>query len=238
MELEEMRKILEMSQNEIFKLTVLEMFEICKARWQFSNKKGEPHALLTRNTHSDNYFNASLVLQFPCFRKSLAQRMVLSLSDKGINEIDVDIVVSSSFAAIPIGQEVAEMLNAVFVYTEKHGERQLWAGRFGSLPEGSRVLQVEEVITTMGTTERVRQAILKSNPNRFEFVEANHRIAVATIVNCPVKLPREYPGYKVLPLMELEINNWTLRGNCPLCAQGSKALKPKQNWEQFSRYIT
>jgi hypothetical protein len=237
MDIEEMRRILNMSQDEIAALTVLQMFKICKAHWQFSGKEGEPHALFTGNACSDNYFNASLVLQFPGFRKSLAERMVLSLSDKGINEIDVDIVVSSSFAAIPIGQEVAEMLNAAFVYTEKQGEEQVLTGRFGWLPEGARVLQVEEVITTIGTTERVRQAMIKGNPNGFEFVEANNRIAVATIVNCPVKLPARYAGYNVVPLMKLEVNNWTLRGNCPLCAQGSEALKPKQNWEQFSKYI-
>ena len=235
MKLEKMKRILGMSQNEISKLTVLQMFEMCEAYWFFHGEKGEPHALFTGETHSDNYFNTSIVTQFPGLRKSLAQRLVLELRNKRLKQADVDIVVSSSFAAIPIGQKVAEILNAVFVYTEKQGKKQVWTGRF-ELPERARVLQVEEVVTTMGTTERVRQAILKSNPNSVELVETKDRIAVATIVHCPAKLPIEYSGYKVISLMELEVHNWILQ-KCPLCLQGSEALKPKSNWGRFSQYI-
>lgn len=236
MYIEKMRSILGMSQDEISELTVLEMFRMCEAYWQFQGREGEPHALFTRWTHSGNYFNTSLVTQFPGFRVNLAERMVFALDDKGVSKEDVDIVVSSSFAAIPIGQKVAEMLNAVFVYTEKQGEEQVWTGRFG-IPERARVLQVEEVVTTIATTSRVRQAVIGSNPNRFGFVEAKNRIAVATIVHCPPKLSTEYSGYKVVPLMELKVDTWTSREKCPLCAKGSRPLRPKSNWREFAKYI-
>jgi hypothetical protein len=55
---------------------------------------------------------------------------------------------------------------------------------------------------------------------------------VATIVHRPDHLPIEYPDYQVIALLEKEIHDWH-PSECPLCKGGSKALKPKQNWQRF-----
>ena len=65
--------------------------------------------------------------------------------------------------------------------------------------------------------------------------DENGKIIVGTIVHRPEKLPITYESYKVIPLIELEIHNWKAE-SCPLCQSGSKALKPKSNWELFLKY--
>ena len=212
-------------------LTTKGAFGKCSAMWTYQGQEGEPHALLAKGGHSDGYFNVNVVTQFPSFCNDFAWR----ISKKLLEEGTIDAVVSSSYAAIPFGHAVAKELEAVFVFTEKQGKEQVWAGRF-ELPKGTRVLQVEELITTMGTTESVRQAVQKDNPNPVEFVEIDGKVAVATIVHRPAELPIEYSDYKVVALMEREVHNW-LPEECPLCKDGSEALKPKPNWAEFARYI-
>ena len=229
MNLEEMRIVARMEGL----LDVEEAFKKCGAMWTYQEQEGEPHALLASGKHSDGYYNVNSVIQFSYFSKQFAWLMLWKFSKIGLENVDA--VVSSSYAALPFGKAVADALGAVFVFTEKQDKEQVWTGRF-ELPEGTRVLQVEELITTMGTTESVRQAVIRDNPNPVEFIEADGKVAVATIVHRPAKLPIEYSGYQVVALMEREVHNWTIE-ECPLCKRGSRALKPKLNWAEFARYI-
>jgi orotate phosphoribosyltransferase len=230
MELEEMRNVLNMEEV----LAVEEAFDLCGAKWTYQKHEGEPHALLTSGKHSDGYFNVNAVIQFPNFCKNFAWETAIMLTLEKINN-GIDAVISSSYAALPFGKAVADALGAVFVFTEKQDKGQVWTGRF-ELPRYARVLQVEELITTMGTTENVRQAVIRANPNPVEFVEVDSRIVVATIVHRPENLSIEYLNHKVFALMEKEVHNYTPE-ECPLCEAGSEVLKPKPNWEKFSQYI-
>lgn len=203
------------------------------ASWVYQGLPGEPHALLTSGLHSDGYFNVNAVTQFPNLCKNLAGKLINRSMLDWLGSKDVDVVVSSSFAAITFGAEVAGQLDAMFVFTEKNGKDQIWTGRF-ELPAGVQVLQVEDLITTLSTTKKVKEAVSKANPE-IEFLENNGKTLVATVVHRPVKLS-EYPDYEVIPLMELEIHNWE-SGECPLCEEGSYALRPKPSWQEFQRYM-
>jgi orotate phosphoribosyltransferase len=200
------------------------------AIWTFKGMPNEPHALLASGKHSDGYINLNAVLQSPELCKILAEKLIEKLKEKGITKEKVNIVVSSSYAAIVLGYEVARQLSVDFVFTEKEGEAQKWSGRFEILP-GSQILQVEDLITTLSTTQKVKTAILEKNPN-VKFLEINGKTVVATIVHRPDHLPIEYPAYQVIALLEKEIHNWD-PNECPLCQKGSEALKPKQNWQRF-----
>ena len=209
----------------------IELFKICNAIWMY-NGKG-PHALLTSGLHSNGYADCSQVLKFSNLRDILAQRMVeeVLLPVTG-SKIEIDYVVSSSMAAIAAGDGVAVYLGVIFAYCEKvSGVQRL--KRF-DIPSGAKVLQVEELITTMKTTRQVTKAVISKN-KKVEFVrDKNGKIVVLTLIHRPEKL-LEYPDYRVLPLIELEIHNWTPE-ECPLCRSGSRALKPKPNWKEFLRY--
>ena len=208
-----------------------ELFTICNA-FQIYNGKG-PHALLVSGRHSDGYIDCSQVLKNPNLRDTLAERAVEEVLLPNItdaNKVVIDYVVSSSMAAIPFGDGIASYLDLTFVYTEKvDGVQKL--KRF-EVPSKARILQVEELITTMGTTRQVTNAIIEKNKN-VEFVrDRDGKIVVLTLVHRPEKLPIEYPDYRILPLVEIEIHNWTPE-ECPLCRLGSEALPPKLNRNLF-----
>lgn len=208
-----------------------EILDVAEAFWVYQEFLGGPHALLTSGFHSDGYYNLNSVLQFSNLSKALAKNLVrklpVSLRER------VDVVASSSFAAITFGKDVSNELKSMFVFTEKQGEEQVWTGRF-ELPADAQVLQVEELITTLGTTKKVQESILRVNPN-VKFLEIEGRTAVLTVVHRPSKLV-EYPDYKVIPLIEVEIHNWE-PVECPLCKDGSVAKRPKPNWQEFRKYM-
>jgi len=231
MDIIEARKILRITPRDM--CNARDMLVNCNGYWSFGNHAKEPHALLTSKKHSDAYYNVPVVTQFSNLRKLLAEQIVMKLVFSGIKKIDV--VVSSSYAAFTIGQSVADMLGAISFYTEKIDGKQAWTGRF-DIPEGAEILEVEELITTIGTTANVSECVMKSCPSGASLIKYNDKILVATIVHRPAKLPGEYPNHNVIALHEEAVHNWD-QGDCPLCKIGSKALKPKENWELFMSFM-
>lgn len=225
MDVEKARKILTIKNIE-----PKEALKLCDAIWIYEGKREEPHALLTSGKHSDGYINLNAVLQFPNLCKILASHLIELLRREKITREKIDAVVSSSFAAITFGYEVARQLGVIFAFTEKKGNEQEWSGRF-ELLEGVKILQVEELVTTLCTARKVKNAVLSANP-KVKFAELGGKTVVATIVWRPEKLPPEEPDYNVISLISKEIHNWDPE-ECPLCQKGSPALRPKSNWQRF-----
>lgn len=223
MEIEKARKILRIKDESPERL-----LEICDAIWIYEGN--EPHALLTSGNHSDGYINLNAVLQFPNLCEILARKTIEKLEEKCHHWIPIDIIASSTFAAPPYGQELGRQLKSMFVFTEKEGDQQKWTGRF-EIPEGAIIQQAEELITTLGTTRKVKEAILGSNP-KVKFLKVDGKTVVMTVVHRPEKLPIIYEDYTVIALIEKEIHAWA-PNECPLCQKGSSALKPKPNWQRF-----
>ena len=95
-------------------------------------------------------------------------------------------------------------------------------------PKGAKVLQIEELITTLGTTTNIREAVEKGNLEPVEFLPI-----VGTLVHRPPKLPVTYNGLEVVSLVEKEV--WAVDpAECPLCRQGSIRLKPKSHWAELT----
>ena len=232
MSLETERKILEIPKYT--SMSTEQLFILCNAYWVYSRKPGEPHAVLTSNLHSDGYFNVSEALKYPNIRKIFACRLAAQLECAGIKKENVDLIVSSSYAAFPFGQELSSAIVVPSVYTEKTENGQKWTGRFG-ISSGARVLHAEELVTTSGTTLRVSEAILEAEKNPFRFVEINGKAVVATIIHRPSKLPIKYEKHIIVALIEKEVHNWKPE-ECPLCKAGSEALKPKPNWAKFAQF--
>jgi len=204
----------------------------CNAFWIYQANAGKPgpHAILASGKHSDGYINTNAVLMYPNLCQSLAKSLIKQTEKYGITRADA--VVSSSYAAITLGQEFARQMDALFFFTEKDGENQKWSGRF-EIPAGVKsVLQVEELITTLSTAQKVRQAFLDANPDIGFVKDVNGKTVVATIVHRPEKLPCVYPDCQIIPLMELAIRTWKPE-ECPLCKAGSEPLKPIPYWDKF-----
>jgi orotate phosphoribosyltransferase len=175
------------------------------------------HFELSSGLHSGIYVQCAVVLQYPRFAEKLGQALAALFSDARI-----DAVVSPAMGGLIIGQEVARALPdlqkshwgvpAVFVERDASGMMTLRRGF--SLDSGHHVLVVEDVWTTGGSTQEAIRVV----------EEAGARVvaAGALIDRSGGKVDFEV---ETQSLIQLPIASYEEQ-DCPLCRQGSTAVKP------------
>ena len=108
------------------------------------------HFVLSSGRHSARYLQSALVLMNIDNATALAKELI----DK-VDASDIEMVVAPAIGGLVIGQEVARLLHKPFIFTErKEGVMQLRRGF--AIPEDTKLLVVEDVITTGGS---VRECI-------------------------------------------------------------------------------
>ena len=168
----------------------------------------EGHFILSSGLHSPNYLQCALALQYP----SDAAKFGKAIAEHFVNE-NIETVASPAIGGLVIGYAVAEALNVRFIWTERqNGEMTVRRGF--SVKEGERILVVEDVITTGGST-RECIAALEANGGKV--------VGAASIIDrsngaADVGVPR-------IALVSMEVPSFKPE-NCPLCAEGSEAVKP------------
>ena len=168
----------------------------------------EGHFLLSSGLHSPVYLQCALALQYPMdaarFGKALAEQFV---------EARIDTVASPAIGGLVIGYAVAAALNVRFIWTEREsGEMTLRRGF--TVKEGERILVVEDVITTGGSTRECMAALTTRGAVVVGAASIIDRSGGAADVGVPrVALATlEAPAYRP--------------EECPLCAAGGGAYKP------------
>ncbi len=127
--------------------------------------------------------------------------------------IDIETVASPAIGGLVIGFAVAQALNVRFIWTERqNGEMTVRRGF--SVSEGERILVVEDVITTGGSTLECIAA-LEANGAKI--------VAAASIIDrsngaADVGVPR-------ISLVSLNVPSYP-PDDCPMCADGIEAIKP------------
>ena len=176
----------------------------------FSNTDAllEGHFILSSGLHSPKYLQCALALQYPPdaarFGRLIAERYV----DAGI-----DTVASPAIGGLIIGFATAAALNVRFIWTERQAG-EMTVRRGFSIKPGERILVVEDVITTGGST-RECIAALESNGGKV--------VAAASIIDrsngvADVGVPRA-------ELVRLDVPSYSA-DVCPMCALGIEAVKP------------
>ena len=158
------------------------------------------HFKLSSGRHSDTYVQCALLLRDP----DAAVRVGEALANKAGGE--VDLVFCPALGAVVIGFTVALALGVGMVFAERHqGEMKLRRGF--EITGGSRVLLVEDVITTGGSIMELARMVEEAG-------------ASVTAIACMVDRGKldagEYPLYS---LVRLEIASYP-SGECPLCERG------------------
>jgi orotate phosphoribosyltransferase len=110
-------------------------------------------------------------------------------------------------------------------FTEKDGDGMKLA-RFEIEP-GQKVLIVEDVISTGGSTLKTIEGIKKAG-----VPQSDIWVHIVCLVNRSGR--SELDGHEICALLTLDIHNWKAE-ECPLCKVGSKALRPKANWAELTR---
>ncbi len=191
------------------------------------------HAELTTGLCSDGFFDVLKILRYPNITEILGNQLACKIrTETGIWMGNVDWVVSSPYAAITLGHEVAKVFKATFLMAEKDladlkRKKMIWSRM--TIPAGARVLRIEELVTTSGTFKEVTRAVQEGNRIKpVIFIPI-----VGTIIHRPEKIPTEYGDIKVISLVEKEIKNYKPE-ECPYCKVGSPRYSPKTNWAELT----
>ena len=166
------------------------------------------HFILSSGLHSPNYLQCALALQDPAdatmFGRAIAER---------VDAESIATVASPAIGGLIIGFAVAQALGVRFIWTERQSGVMTLRRGF-SLKPGEKILVVEDVITTGGSTRECIAALEENGGNV---------VAAASIIDrsngtANVGVPR-------ISLVQMDVPTYD-PDNCPLCAGGGIAVKP------------
>jgi orotate phosphoribosyltransferase len=168
----------------------------------------EGHFRLTSGLHSSGYLQSALVLQHP----AEAEACGAAIADQ-VRSLRPDVVLSPALGGIVIGQEVGRALGVRAIFAERQ-EGKLTLRRGFTLAQGERVLVVEDVVTTGGSTQETIDVA---------------RAAGATVVGAASIIDRSGGAQKIdvpyISLATIALPTYEPE-TCPLCAGGTPAVKP------------
>jgi len=166
------------------------------------------HFLLSSGLHSPNYLQCALALQQPRDAERFGRAIADNFRDQGI-----ETVASPAIGGLVIGFAVGQALGVRFIWTERQ-EGVMTLRRGFTLAPGEKILVVEDVITTGGST-RECIAALEENGGKV--------VAAASIIDrsngvADVGVPR-------VALVKMDVPSYQPH-SCPLCSNGDVAYKP------------
>ena len=170
------------------------------------------HFRLTSGLHSSEYLQCALVLQHPRYAEHLGRLLGNALS--GMCRDAVSVVAAPALGGLIIGHEVARVLSARFIFTERDPSGKMTLRRGFTVTAGEIAVVVEDVITTGGSTQDV-VGVLQA---------AGARVAAAGSIidrsggRANVAVPRT-------ALAVVAATAWSPE-TCPLCQQGVPVIKP------------
>ncbi len=168
----------------------------------------EGHFILSSGLHSPVYLQCALALQYPLDAAKFGKAIAEHFSDANI-----ETVASPAIGGLVIGYAVAEALNVRFIWTERQNS-EMTVRRGFSVKENERILVIEDVITTGGSTRECITAL----ESRGASVKCAASIIDRSGGAAETGVPR-------IALVSLEVPSYTPE-ECPLCKNGDVAYKP------------
>jgi orotate phosphoribosyltransferase len=168
----------------------------------------EGHFRLSSGLHSNRYLQSALVLQYPEFAAALGD----ALGGRTVH-LQPTAVLSPALGGIVIGQEVGRALGVRALFAERQ-DGVLTLRRGFALSPSDRVLVVEDVITTGGSTRETAKVAEAAGA---------HVIGAAAIIDRGADASNL--GLPLQSLVRLEVPSWPAEG-CPLCAKAEPITKP------------
>jgi orotate phosphoribosyltransferase len=168
----------------------------------------EGHFILSSGLHSPNYLQCARALQHPTDAAKFGKAIAGHFTDANI-----ETVASPAIGGLIIGFAVAQALNVRFIWTERENGTMTLRRGF-SVKENERILVVEDVITTGGSTRECIEALEKHGAKV---------VGAASIIDrsngkADVGVPR-------IALASLDVPSYKTE-DCPLCARSEEAYKP------------
>jgi len=168
----------------------------------------EGHFQLTSGLHSSLYLQCALVLQHPEHADFIGRALAARFRDDR-----VDAVVAPAIGGIIVAHETARAIRARALFAEREAGVMTLRRGF-RLSRGERVLVVEDVVTTGGSTRETIQAVIDAD---------GVVVGAGSIVdrsNGAVDV-----GVRRQALLSLDVTAYQPE-DCPLCKEGIPIVKP------------
>lgn len=178
------------------------------AIFQRTNALLEGHFLLTSGLHSPRYLQCALVLQHPPHAEKLGKQLA-----KPFKKSCISAVVAPAIGGIVVAHETARALGVRALFTERENGVMTFRRGF-SLHPGERILVVEDVVTTGGSTKETIEAVERAG---------GVVIGAGSIVDRSGG--RADVGVRRVALMTLSVPTYQPDA-CPLCSEGNPVVKP------------
>jgi orotate phosphoribosyltransferase len=168
----------------------------------------EGHFRLTSGLHSSGYLQCALVLQHPAHAEALGR----AIADR-TRSFRPTAVLSPALGGVVIGHEVGRALGVRALFAERQ-DGELTLRRGFVIAENDRVLVVEDVLTTGGSTRETMQVARASG---------GQVVGAASIVNRSGG--RAEFDVPFASLLDVDLPTYE-PDKCPLCAKGLPVMKP------------
>lgn len=166
------------------------------------------HFLLTSGKHSNKYMQCAKIFQHP----EISTEISKDLAEK-YDSYEIDIVIGPAVGGIILAYEVARQLEVRALFAERENGTMTLRRGFEIKP-GSRVLVVEDVITTGGSVKEVIDVVRSSGGEVVGVAGVVDRSGGKVIFDVPFK-----------SAIKIDIETFEPK-DCPLCKSGSAAVKP------------
>ena len=167
------------------------------------------HFILSSGLHSGTYIQCAKLLSYP----HLASKVCISLSKKIKKKFKkIDLILSPAIGGIILGYEIGRILNIETIFAERVNKKFKLRRGF-DIKKGSRVLIIEDVITTGGSSLECSKLVKKSKAkvlgyaslidrsNKSNLKIKNELIVSQIKINIPVFKKKELPKYlKTIPI--------------------------------------
>jgi orotate phosphoribosyltransferase len=168
----------------------------------------EGHFRLSSGLHSTGYLQCALVLQHPASAEQLGRAIA-----EHARALRPTVVLSPALGGVVIGHEVGRALGVRALFAERQ-DGALALRRGFVLAESDRVLVVEDVCTTGGSTRETMQVATAAG---------GHVVGAAAIVDrSGGKTSFDVPFHA---LLQVDLPTYQPEA-CPLCAKGLPVVKP------------
>jgi orotate phosphoribosyltransferase len=194
-----------------------------KSIYMNANALLEGHFKLSSGNHSQYYLQSAKVLEDPKTAKLLADALAVQIRESGLN---IDTVCAPALGGLIAGFALATALDKRSIFAERvNGEMQIRRGF--EIKPGERVLVCKDIITTGGSALEAARAIEALGGEVVAFAALANRgfckrdgSALDRKENC--SLPENKP---LFALADFDFDMYA-PDNCPLCKDGSEAIKP------------
>ncbi len=168
------------------------------------------HFLLSSGKHAPRYVQCAKLLQHP----ELAEWVAKSLAERSEEFGKIDAVVGPALGGIVVSYEIARALRVRGMFSERDAEGNMTLRRGFEIAAGERILIVEDVVTTGGSSLEVARLVKE---------HGGVAVGIACIVD---RRPEgtELP-LSVIGAVRMQIPVYA-PGNCPLCRRGIPYVKP------------